>query len=172
MLTVISLVESRPGVYYSGGNYPTQYSEKYPTYTPVKYPTLNPEKYPTYSPGGFKTSVYPPSYSINSIQFPVYKKPIYTPFYYPSSPYGKRLYINFRSWTILNGWFIVKLTIFKSNLHWIILMSNKKSCMERIIVQSMFIYKVSHETWQLVNNFECHLPHTVLDIKHFLQFIS
>ena len=28
-------------------------------------------------------------------------------------------------------------------------------------------YRVSHETWQLVNSFECLLPWTVLDIKHF-----
>ena len=33
-------------------------------------------------------------------------------------------------------------------------------------------YRVSHETWQLVNSFECLLPYTVLDIKDFLQFIS
>ena len=32
-------------------------------------------------------------------------------------------------------------------------------------------YRVSHETWQLVNSFECLLPHTVLDIKDFLQLI-
>ena len=33
------------------------------------------------------------------------------------------------------------------------------------------IYRVSHETWQLVNSFECLLPYAVLDIKIFLQFI-
>ena len=32
-------------------------------------------------------------------------------------------------------------------------------------------YRVSHETWQLVNSFECLLPYTVLDIKDFLKFI-
>ena len=34
------------------------------------------------------------------------------------------------------------------------------------------IYKVSHETWQLINSFECRLPYTVLDIKGSLQFFS
>ena len=29
------------------------------------------------------------------------------------------------------------------------------------------LYRVSHETWQLVNSFECHLPYTVLDIEDF-----
>jgi len=33
-------------------------------------------------------------------------------------------------------------------------------------------YRVSHETWQLVNSFECRLPYTVLDIKGCLLFIS
>ena len=33
-------------------------------------------------------------------------------------------------------------------------------------------YRVSHETWLLVNSFKCLLPYTVLDIKYFLQFIS
>ena len=31
-----------------------------------------------------------------------------------------------------------------------------------------FSYRVSHDTWQLVNSFECRLPYTVLDIKGFL----
>ena len=35
-----------------------------------------------------------------------------------------------------------------------------------------FIYRVSHETWQLINGLECRLPYTVLDIKGWLQFIS
>ena len=30
-------------------------------------------------------------------------------------------------------------------------------------------YRVSHETWQLVNSFECRLPYTVLDYKIFAQ---
>ena len=33
-------------------------------------------------------------------------------------------------------------------------------------------YRVFHETWQLVNSFECLLPYTVLDIKDFSQFNS
>ena len=33
-------------------------------------------------------------------------------------------------------------------------------------------YRVSHETWQLINSFECRLPYAVLDIKGCLQFIS
>ena len=36
----------------------------------------------------------------------------------------------------------------------------------------IFNYRVSHETWQLMNSFKCLLPYAVLDIKHFLQFIS
>ena len=36
----------------------------------------------------------------------------------------------------------------------------------------IFKYRVSHETWQLVNSFECRLPYTVLDSKGFMQFIS
>ena len=35
-----------------------------------------------------------------------------------------------------------------------------------------FIYRVSHETWQLVNGFECLLPYIILDIINFFQFIS
>ena len=31
---------------------------------------------------------------------------------------------------------------------------------------------VSHETWQLVNGFECLLPYIILDIIDFFQFIS
>ena len=31
---------------------------------------------------------------------------------------------------------------------------------------------MSHETWQLVNGFECLLTYIVLDIKDFFQFIS
>ena len=34
------------------------------------------------------------------------------------------------------------------------------------------IYRVSRETWQLVNGFECLLPYIILDIKDFFQFIS
>ena len=34
------------------------------------------------------------------------------------------------------------------------------------------IYRVSHETWQLINSYECRLLYTVLDVKGFLQFIS
>ena len=34
------------------------------------------------------------------------------------------------------------------------------------------IYRVSHETWQLVNGFECFLPYIILDIEDFIQFIS
>ena len=30
---------------------------------------------------------------------------------------------------------------------------------------------MSHETWQVVNSFECRFPYTVLDIKGCLQFI-
>ena len=33
-------------------------------------------------------------------------------------------------------------------------------------------YRVSHETWQLVNSFERLLPYTVLYIEDFSQFIS
>ena len=33
-------------------------------------------------------------------------------------------------------------------------------------------YRVPHETWQLVNGFECLLPYIILDIKDFFQFIS
>ena len=33
-------------------------------------------------------------------------------------------------------------------------------------------YRVSHETWYLVNSFECLLPYTVLYINDFFQFIS
>ena len=33
-------------------------------------------------------------------------------------------------------------------------------------------YRVSHETGQLVNSFECLLPYIILDIKDFLQVIS
>ena len=35
-----------------------------------------------------------------------------------------------------------------------------------------FKYRVSNETWQLVNGFECLLPYIILDIKDFFQFIS
>ena len=34
------------------------------------------------------------------------------------------------------------------------------------------MYRVSQDTWQLVNSFECLLPPTVLDIKDLLQFVS
>jgi len=34
------------------------------------------------------------------------------------------------------------------------------------------MYRVSHETSQLVNSFEYRLPYTVSDIKGCLQFIS
>ena len=37
---------------------------------------------------------------------------------------------------------------------------------------SLLSYRVSHETGQLVNSFECLLPYTVLDIKDFSQFNS
>jgi len=33
-------------------------------------------------------------------------------------------------------------------------------------------YRVSDETWQMVNSFECLLPNTLLNIKDFLQFIA
>ena len=33
-------------------------------------------------------------------------------------------------------------------------------------------YRVSHETWQLVNGFECLLSYSILNIKDFFQFIS
>ena len=33
-------------------------------------------------------------------------------------------------------------------------------------------YRVSHETWQFVNSFECLLPYIVLDVKDFLKSIS
>ena len=39
-------------------------------------------------------------------------------------------------------------------------------------LQNSVIYRVSHETWQLVNSFECLLPYTVLDVKDSLQFYS
>ena len=35
-----------------------------------------------------------------------------------------------------------------------------------------YSYRVSHETWQLMNSLECHLPNTGLDSKTFLQFSS
>ena len=34
----------------------------------------------------------------------------------------------------------------------------------------LMTYRVFHETWQLVNSFECLLPYTLIDIKDFLQF--
>ena len=37
---------------------------------------------------------------------------------------------------------------------------------------STFRCRVSHESWQLVNSFECLLTYTLLDIKDFSQFIS
>ena len=36
----------------------------------------------------------------------------------------------------------------------------------------LFLYRVSHETWQLVNGFECFLPYIILDIIDFFQFSS
>ena len=36
-------------------------------------------------------------------------------------------------------------------------------------IVNCFKYRVSHETWQLMNSLECHLPNTGLD---FLQFSS
>ena len=36
----------------------------------------------------------------------------------------------------------------------------------------IWLYRVSHETWQLINSFECRLPYAILDIKGCLQFIS
>ena len=33
-------------------------------------------------------------------------------------------------------------------------------------------YRVSHETWQLVNNFKCLLPHTVLNIKDKKKYLT
>jgi len=33
-------------------------------------------------------------------------------------------------------------------------------------------YRVSHETWQLLNSFECLLPYAIQDVKDFLQFTS
>ena len=36
----------------------------------------------------------------------------------------------------------------------------------------MINYRVSHETWQLVNGIECLLPYIIVDIKDFIQFIS
>ena len=29
------------------------------------------------------------------------------------------------------------------------------------------LYRLSHETWQLVNSFECLVPYSVLDIEDF-----
>ena len=43
---------------------------------------------------------------------------------------------------------------------------------DRVIFGISPKYRVSQETWQLVNGFECLLPYTVLDIKDFMQFIS
>ena len=40
------------------------------------------------------------------------------------------------------------------------------------VYTTSFIYRVSYETRQLINNFEFCLPYTVLDIKGCLQFIS
>ena len=37
---------------------------------------------------------------------------------------------------------------------------------------NLFRYRMSHETWQLVNGFECLLPYVKLDIKDLFQFIS
>jgi len=34
------------------------------------------------------------------------------------------------------------------------------------------MYRVSHETWQLLNNFVCLHPYIILDIKDFLHVIS
>ena len=45
-------------------------------------------------------------------------------------------------------------------------------CYFEEIRKEKFIYRVSHETWQLVNSFECRLPYTVLVINGCLQFIS
>ena len=42
------------------------------------------------------------------------------------------------------------------------------SCTTEIIIA----YRVSHETWQFVNGFECLLPYIILDIEDFLKFIS
>ena len=36
----------------------------------------------------------------------------------------------------------------------------------------LLCYRVSHETWQLVNSFECRLPYIVLYINRCLQFVS
>ena len=36
----------------------------------------------------------------------------------------------------------------------------------------LFNYRVSHETWQLLNNFVCLLPFIILDNKDFLHVIS
>ena len=44
-----------------------------------------------------------------------------------------------------------------------------KSCITNFI---QCIQRVSHETWQLVNNFENLLPNTVLDVTVLLKFIS
>ena len=44
--------------------------------------------------------------------------------------------------------------------------------MSLIIEARVFIYRVSHGTWQLVNGFECLLPCNILDIKDFFQVIS
>ena len=44
--------------------------------------------------------------------------------------------------------------------------------MQLFIFIAVWTYRVSHETWQLVNSFECLLPYIILDIKDFFQFIS
>jgi hypothetical protein len=41
-----------------------------------------------------------------------------------------------------------------------------------LLLEKNFRYRVSHETWQLVNSYESRLPYTLLDIKGFLQFIK
>ena len=39
------------------------------------------------------------------------------------------------------------------------------------VTSSIKSYRVSHETWQLVNGFECLLSYIILDILDFFQFI-
>ena len=68
---------------------------------------------------------------------------------------------------------LFKFSKFRNNCTLFVLGRTKPNFLRSISdLKRQFNYRVSHETWQLVNGFESLLPYIILDIKDFFQFIS
>ena len=101
-------------------------------------------------------------------------------------PQLKRIsFKNYKHWYLIHTWSNTdfKCTVVNralTSVNWLLLETTLKDvpltnvCKWRFFsfVNKIFRYRVSHETWQLVNSFGCRLPYTVLGIKGCLQFIS